>query len=345
MSTTTQTLQGHAWVVEEFGAPDAMRWTKATTPAPPAGHARLRVVAAGVGFTDLMARQGEYLLQRRTPFTPGYELVAEVVDQGRPDGGPAVPPVGTLVAVALAGMAAYTEHLNLPAWQLVPLPQGLDPVTAAAVPLDYLTALSLLDTHGRVRRGDTVLIQGASGGVGQAVAQLGRLAGLRMYGTASASGAARLASQGVTHIDYRSQDFESVVREAEPHGIQSVFDHIGGANLRKGYRLLAPGGTLVSYAFTGRPGRMMRDTVLGAARVKAMNLRPGRRAALCMVPRELKSDHSWYRTALARVLTMVRDGELAPTVAAVRPLREAADVHRALERGEFSGKVVLTSGR
>ena len=336
-------LHGHAWVVRSFGAPEAMRWTATTTPAPPPGHARLRVLAVGVSFTDLMARQGEYLLQRKTPFTPGYELVAEVVDHEPSEQDPVVLPAGTLVAAALPKMAAYTEYLTLPAWQLIPLPEGLDPVLAAAVPLDYLTALSLLETHGRVSRGDTVLIQGASGGVGQAVSQLGRLAGLRMYGTASAPGAAqRLARSGVTHIDYRTQDFERVVRAAEPDGIQAVFDHIGGPNLRKGHRLLAPGGALVSYAFTGRPGHMMRDTVIGAARVTLMNLRPGRRAALCMVPKEVRADHDWYRTALARLLASARDGSLSPTVAAVRPLQEAPEVHRALERRELTGKAVLT---
>lgn len=241
-------------------------------------------------------------------------------------------------------MAAYAEYLNLPAWQLVPLPEGLDPVVAAAVPLDHLTAVSLLETHARVRRGDTLLIQGASGGVGRAVARLGQLAGLRMYGTASAPGAAeQLARYGVTPVDYRTQDFEKVVSAAEPGGVQAVFDHIGGANLGKGYRLLAPGGTLVSYAFTGRPGRMMRDTAVGAARVKLMNLRPGRRTALCMVPNELKADHSWYRDALTRLLALTRDGSLRPAIAATRPLREAADVHQALERREFTGKVVLTT--
>jgi NADPH:quinone reductase-like Zn-dependent oxidoreductase len=286
-----------------------------------------------------MARSGDYLLQRRVPFTPGYELVGEVVDTH----GAGTEP-GTLVAAALPRMGAYAEYVVLPDWLLVPLPDGLDPRLAAAVPLDFLTALSVLETHGRVARGDTVLIQGAGGGVGRALSQLGRRSGLRMYGTASAPGSAeRLAGYGVEHIDYRRQDFEAVVREREPDGIQAVFDHIGGANLARSHRLLAPGGTLVSYAFAGRPGRMVGDTVRGAAQVKLMNLRPGRRAALCMVPRELNANRTWYRAGLTRLLALARSGAIDPGVAAYRPLAEAADVHAALERRETTGKFVLTT--
>lgn len=326
-------------VVERFGGVEELREVETTVAAPPPGHTRVKVLAAGVGFTDLMARAGEYLLQRKVPFSPGYELVGEVVDTH----GEGLAP-GTLVAAALPKMGAYTEYVVLPDWLLVPLPDGLDPHLAAAVPLDYLTALSVLETHARVARGGTVLIQGAGGGVGQALSQLGRRSGLRMYGTASAPGSAeRLARYGVDHIDYRRQDFETVIREREPHGIQAVFDHIGGANLAKSYRILAPGGVLVSYAFAGRPGRMIGDTIRGAARVKLMNMRPGRRTALCMLPKELNANRDWYRTGLARLLGLAHTGGIEPSIAAHHPLAKAADVHAALERREITGKIVLTA--
>ncbi|NUS87716.1 MAG: zinc-binding dehydrogenase [Streptomyces sp.] len=326
-------------VVERFGGVEELREVETTVAAPPPGHTRVKVLAAGVGFTDLMARAGEYLLQRKVPFSPGYELVGEVVDTH----GEGLAP-GTLVAAALPRMGAYTEYAVLPDWLLVPLPDGLDPHLAAAVPLDYLTALSVLETHARVARGGTVLIQGAGGGVGQALSQLGRRSGLRMYGTASAPGSAeRLARYGVEHIDYRRQDFETVIREREPHGIQAVFDHIGGANLAKSHRILAPGGVLVSYAFVGRPGHMIGDTIRGAARVKLMNMRPGRRTALCMLPKELNANRDWYRAGLARLLALAHTGGIEPTIAAHHPLAKAADVHAALERREITGKIVLTA--
>ncbi len=330
-------------VARRFGGIDVLELVRAAAPPPPPGHVRLKVLAAGVGFTDVMARTGDYLLQRRVPFIPGYELVGEVVDHGDgADPGRVAP--GTRVAVMLPKMGAYTEYVVVPAWLPVPVPEGLDPVAAATIPLDYLTALSLLETHGRVGEGDAVLIQGASGGVGQAISQLGCLTGLRMYGTASAAGSAeRLARDGVRFIDYRRRDFESVVREQEPGGVRAVFDHIGGANLRKGYRLLEPGGVLVSYAFAGRAGRMVADTVRGAVGVKLKGLLPGKRTALCTVPHEVKSDRGWYRRSLRRLLDMARNGQIRAEAGAVFPLSEAAEAHRTLERRVTAGKVVLTT--
>ena len=333
-------------VVRQFGGVEVLEVAEGRLSAPPPGHARLKVLAIGVSFTDLMARAGDYILQRTVPFTPGYELVGEVVDYRGDGSGPDpewVTP-GTRVAVTLPHMGAYSGSVVLPSWLLVPVPDGLDAKVAAAIPLDYLTAVSVLERHGRVAAGDTVLIQGASGGVGQALSQLGRLRGLHMYGTASAAGSEqRLAGNDVRYIDYRRQDFEAVIREREPGGIQAVFDHIGGANLRKGYRLLAPGGVLVSYAFAGRPGHRVADTVRGAAWVKLTGLLPGKRTALCMVPREVKSDHAWYRQSLRRLLEMARDGDIQAEVGGVFPLSEAAAVHGALERREITGKVVLTT--
>jgi NADPH:quinone reductase-like Zn-dependent oxidoreductase len=330
-------LSGRQIVVERFGGVEVLQSMERTVSAPPPGHARVRILAIGVGFTDLMARRGDYLLQRKLPFTPGYELVGEVVDHEELE-------PGTLVAAALPKMGAYADYVVLPSWLLVPLPDGLDPAIAATVPLDYLTALSILETHAQVTAGDTVLIHGASGGVGQALSQLGKQKGLRMYGTASAPGSEeRLARHGVSFIDYRQQDFASVVAGREPEGISAVFDHIGGANIRKGYQLLARGGVFVSYAFAGRPGHMVADTVRGALRVNLLNLVPGRRTAVCMLPKEIKSNHDWYRRSLRRLLEQVHAGELEVTPGATFPLTKAADVHRALERHEINGKVVLTT--
>lgn len=337
-------ITGNRILVTRFGRAEVLERARITLPPPPPGHTRLRVLAAGVGRTDLMARSGDYLLQRRTPFSPGYDLVAEVIDQGTPRHGGAVLETGSRVAASLPRMGAYTEYTTVPTEFLVPLPDGLDPVTAAALPLDFLTALSLLETHARLARGATVLIQGASGGVGRAVSQLGRHAGLRMYGTASAPGSEEvLTENGVAFVDHRRQDFTDAVRQSEPGGVDAVLDHIGGANIRRGYGLLAPGGVLVSYAFAERAGRMVADTVRGAAHVTLLGLIPGRRTSLCMLPREIRSDSARYRRDLARVLDMARSGRIRARLGRTYPLGEAAEAHRSMERGEHAGKIVLTT--
>jgi NADPH:quinone reductase len=178
-------------VVRRFGRTDVLEVAEVALSAPPPGHVRLKVLAIGVSFTDLMARAGCPDPQWATP--------------------------GTRVAVTLPHMGAYSGHVVLPSWLLVPVPDGLDSKVAATIPLDFLTATSVLERHGRVATGDTVLIQGASGGVGEALSQLGRLRGLHMYGTASSAGSEeRLARNDVRYIDYRRQDFEEVIREREP---------------------------------------------------------------------------------------------------------------------------------
>jgi NADPH2:quinone reductase len=330
---------GRGMVVERFGGPEVLREREIHVGPPPPGHARVRVLAIGVGHTDLRARSGEYLPQRKRPFVPGYELAGEVVDHA--GHAPAWLRPGLRVAVCLPSMGAYADYITLPVTSLVPIPHGLDPVSAATIPLDFLTAVSMLETHARVGPGDAVLIQGASGGVGQALSRLGKRMGLRMYGTASSPGP--LAPHGVEFIDYRTQDFEAVLRAREPDGVRAVFDHLGGTALRKGYRVLGRGGVLVSYAFSGRPGRTVGDTLRGAALVSLMNLRPGRHTALCRLPREIRVDPDWYRRTLTRLLALARDGEISARPGPVHPLARAAEVHAMLERREITGKVVLTT--
>lgn len=333
-------------VVERFGGPEELRLVPAVIGPPGPGSARVRVLAAGVGATDVTARRGEYLLQRRRPFTPGYEIVGEVVDVGTAVGVAGVVP-GTLVAACLPRMGGYSECLALPVSALVPVPDGLDPVTAAAVPLDYLTAASLLGTHARVRAGDAVVVQGATGGVGDALCQLGSRSGLALYGTASPRTLGRLGRSGVTAVDHTSGTLESVVRRGHPAGVRAVFDHLGGESLRAGRRLLAPGGVLVSYAFAGRPGHVLGDTLRGAALNRVLGvaglLPGGRRTAICSVPRQIVADPSWYRRTLARLLAWTAEGVVRPVVGETFPLADAAAAHRLLQERRHTGKVVLTT--
>ncbi|MBB5782980.1 zinc-binding dehydrogenase [Nonomuraea jabiensis] len=328
-------------VVERFGGPGALRLADAVAPVPGPGQARVRVLAAGVGHTDVMARRGEYLFQRRTPFTPGYEIVGEVVDQGPATGPDRLVP-GTRVAACLPRMGGYTEYATLPVASLTPVPEDLDPVVAAAMPLDYLTALSLLDRHARARPGDAVLIHGAAGGVGDALCQLGRLRGLVMYGTAGDRGLDRLKSHDVIPLDYRRDDAARIIRRRHPDGVRAVFDHIGGRTMRANRRLLAPGGVLVSYAFIGRPGHVLAGTITGAAHNRLLNLLPGCRTAICSLPAEIRADPAGHRVLLGTLFDLACDGRLQPRVGTCFPLAEAAAAHRALERREVAGKIILT---
>ncbi|MFC4013671.1 zinc-binding alcohol dehydrogenase family protein [Nonomuraea purpurea] len=329
-------------VVRRFGDAGVLKQADAVTSAPGRGQVRVRVLAAAVGYTDVMARKGEYIFQRGLPFTPGYEVVGQVVDH---DAGP-VPPwlvPGARVAACLTRMGGYTEYANLPVQLLAPVPDGLDTRAAAALPLDYLTALSLLDRHSRARPGDTVLIHGATGGVGDALCQLGAHRGLVMYGTASERSLHRLRDYDIVPIDYRRQDVAQVVSAKHPEGVRIVYDHLGGSSMRANHRLLAPGGVLVSYAFMGRPGHVLADTVRGALRNRMLNLLPGKRTALCTLPREIASDPSRHQALLTHLFELALGRHIRPRIGACFPLSEAAEAHRALERREAPGKIILTT--
>jgi NADPH2:quinone reductase len=331
-------------VVKHFGGPEALTLITTELPPPGKGYARLKVLAIGTGYTDVVARRGEYLLDHKRPLTPGYELVGEVLDFNEDPSAPkpAWLQPGVRVAVCLPRMGAYTEYISLPFESLVPVPTGMDIYQAAAIPLNYLTALSLLERHGKVKQGDSILIHGASGGVGEAVCQLGKMQELKMYGTASAQNASRLEAYSVRLIDYHQDDFEAILRREEPLGLKAVFDSIGGNYLLKSYRLLSRKGVLVSYGFMGRAGKIYVDTLTGALLNMLLGKLPGsKRTAICSVPNEIKTDNAWYRNSLTRLLELTAEHKLTPTIAEVFSLKDASAAHIMMESKAQPGKILL----
>lgn len=314
-------------------------------PPPSAGEVRVKVLAAGIGYADVMARRGEYILQRSRPFTPGYELIGEVVDWHTDI--PNLPKwlqSGQRIAASLPKMAAYTEMIALPLERLVPIPDSTDIAVAAAIPLNYLTAVSLLERHSHLEKGDAVLIHGASGAVGEALCQLGKLKRLTMYGTASAKHRERLEAYGVHFIDYASQDFEKIIKDLEPNGISAVFDPIGGVYINKSYRLLKRGGVLVSYAFAGSPGKIMSESLKGSFSNLLKRLIPdGKRTDFCSEPEEVKKDIPWYQHTLKTLFEQVEQGKITPTVSKVFPLKDAGEAQEFMAHREKPGKVVLVT--
>jgi NADPH:quinone reductase-like Zn-dependent oxidoreductase len=329
--------------VDSFGGPDQLRLVDVITRAPEPGFARVKVLAIGVGATDAMARRGEYLMQRRRPFTPGYELVGEIVDHvGAP--GLIVPDwvaPGARVAACLSKMGGYTEYCTLPLASLIPVPDGLDSTIAATIPLDYLTATSMLTRHARLGPGDAVLINGATGGVGDALCQLGARRDLAMYGTASERTMNLLDGYPITPIDYNNGDPYQALRDARPDGVHAVFDHLGGTHIRRGYRVLAAGGVLISYAFTSRPGHILTDTLRGGIHTTLLGLRPGRNTAICSIPREIRTDRTWYHDTVRELFDLAAQRQIRPRTGPTYTLAEAAAAHQELDHRTTHGKIVL----
>src|SRR5213596_62811 len=233
-------------VVGHYGGPEVLQVVEEDDPRPGPGEVRVRVLAAGVSFSDALLRAGTYLGGPKPPFTPGYELVGVVEELGP---GCSRLREGDRVAV-LTVWGADAERVCVPEPYAVEVPENLDPAEVVSLVLPYMTAYQLLHRVARVKSGETVLVHGAAGRVGTAVLELGVLAGLRLYGTASARDRAAVERLGAVAIDYRTEDFVARVRRLPGGGVDVVLDGLGGALSVRSFRALRPGGRLVVFGYS-----------------------------------------------------------------------------------------------
>jgi len=241
-------------IVTHYGGPDELRVVDEERPEPKDGEVRVRVLAAGVSLPDLLMREGVHPETPPLPFTPGWDLVGVVDRLG--DGISGIEPGQTVAALPITG--AYSEFVCLPQRELVPAPSGLDAAEAVSLVLNYVTAYQMLHRSAHVRPGQRALIHGAAGGVGSALLQLGRLAGLEMYGTCSSRGASVVSDLGGIPIDYQRQEFVEEIHRLTSEGVDVVFDGIGGTHIWRSRKALRPGGRVVAYGLTSslRGGRL-----------------------------------------------------------------------------------------
>ena len=222
---------------------------------------RVAVRASGVGATDLTMLAGEYMFAPKIPFVGGYEIAGVVEAIGADVTGFRV---GQRVA-ALTVYGGFAERLVRGAEHFVPIPDEVSDVEAVAVILNYVTAWQMIHRVANVRAGQTALVTGAGGGVGTALLQLLRLAGVKTYGAASARKHGLVASLGATPIDYRLGPIDRLIRAHEPAGVDFVFDAIGGANSGPCLRATRRGGMVVGYGFMAVDGALGKGAdVLGS---------------------------------------------------------------------------------
>jgi NADPH2:quinone reductase len=254
---------------------------------------------------------------------------------------------GQRVAGWTFGLAGgYAEFICLPASQVVPVPSSLDPAKAVTLVVNYLTAHLYLHRTAGVSSGDRILVHGAAGGLGTALLELGKLAELEMYGTASKYNHELVSALGATPIDYRTEDFVERIRSVTGDGVDAVFDPIGGARqLWRSYRALRKGGRLVPLGSVATSKAGMKVIPLSLLTVFLLKLIPdGRRVPLS--PNMMKFPHThtaWYSETLTELLDSAAAGRIEPVVAERIPLVEAARAHELLERGGYAGKVVLVT--
>lgn len=338
----TQTTHHHI-VVRRRGGPEVLEFVETPRPVPQPGEARVRVEAAGVSAYDVMLRGHRFPGFTKVPYTPGCDVVGVVDDIG--EGVDGLEPGQRVAASTGLGNGGYAEFICLPVETLVPVPEGVDPAEAVCLPANYLTAHLAMHGTAGVESGEQILVHGAAGGVGSALLELGSLAGLEMYGTASKPNHALVEELGATPIDYRNEDFVERIRAFTGDGVDAVFDPIGGAHqLWRSYRALRRGGRLVWFgvAATKRSGIGVIPASLAMQGLVSI-IPDGRHAPMMAnAGTMVGGENAWYRATLGELLDFLAAGKIRPIVAARFPLGEAARAHELIERGGYAGKVVLT---
>jgi NADPH:quinone reductase-like Zn-dependent oxidoreductase len=326
-------------VAIRHGGPEVLQIVEEPLPTPAAGEVRVKTAVAGVSAMDLMVRRSSFPGFPKVPFTPGVDVVG-VVDEVGEDVERLEP--GQRVAALLGDEGGYADHVCIAEREAVPVPDGLDPAEAVCLVANYLTAYSMLHRAGQVKSGERALIHGASGGVGTALLELGGLAGLEMYGTASPDNHDLVSFLGATPIDYRNDDFVTRIRALTGDGVDVVFDPIGGARqLWRSYRTLRRGGRLVWFGVAATSRHGIKVIPMSLATQALLSLIPdGRKAPF---PPDSREPTAWYRETLETLFDHLRAGKIRPVVAARIPLAEAARAHELLERGGHRGKVVLVA--
>jgi NADPH:quinone reductase-like Zn-dependent oxidoreductase len=329
-------------VIPRFGGPENLTLAEEELLEPRANEVRVKVLAAGVSFADVLMREGihpESWNLGRTQFTPGWDVVGAVDKLGEKV---TTWQTGQMVA-ALPVVGGYSEYILLSSNELVLVPTGLDHAEAASLVLNYTTAYQMLHRCAHIKPDETILINGgAAGGVGTALLQLGKLANLKMYGTASHRKHDIVSSLGGIPIDYKSVDLVQEITKLTSHdderesGVDAVFDGIGGKSFKSSYEILRSGGRLVAYG--GTPTTDLQYWLM----MFTMNVVSDKRKFILYSIQTLKRlKPDWFHEDLILLLNLLNEGKIKPIVAARMPLNQAAQAHELLASGLVNGKIVL----
>lgn len=337
--------------IPKTGAPDVLEVREAPDPTPGPGEVLIAVEAAGVNFADILARQGLYPDGPPLPAVVGYEVAGAVAAVGRGVGSVAV---GDPV-LALTRFGGYSSHVVTPESAVFKRPAGMSAEDGAAIPVNYLTAFQMMVVMGSLRHARElggervrVLVHGASGGVGTACADIGRVYAAELFGTASPGKHGYVRERGYDHaIDYRNEDFVAVVHGlTDGRGVDLVLDPIGGEHWGRSLEVLAPGGRAVVYGVSSVAGGGRLALARMALGVPWLKFNPIRLINANQGVLGVNLGHLWgARDRVANwsraVLNLYERGDVRPHVDRVFSFDEAAGAHRYLEERENRGKVLL----
>jgi NADPH:quinone reductase len=313
--------------VNTFGGPEVLLLEEVPTPRPDPGQVLVRMHAIGVNPVETYIRAGTYALKPALPYTPGNDG-AGVVEQVGPDVNAFK--AGDRVYTAGAVSGTYAGFALCKTEQVHPLPMNVSFVQGAAMGTPYATAYRGLFQRANAKPGETVLVHGASGGVGTAAVQLARARGLRVFGTAGSDEGLKLAREQGAHevFDHRAADqFEQIMKATSGRGVDVIVELLANVNLGKDLTILAKGGRVAIIGSRGRVEIDPRDAMQRDVDLRGM-----------VMPNTSLEDLASIHAALVAGL---EDGTLRPVIGKEFPLAEAAKAHQAvMESGAF-GKIVL----
>ena len=332
-SAKTETVR--AMLCMDLSGPDGMAMGEIASKPPQAGEVRIAMRACGVNFPDLLMSRGQYQFKPEPPFSPGMEVAGIVLDLG--DGVSNFSVGDRVIARTMSQYPGFADKITLPADLLLPIPDGMDDVTAAAFFVTYFTSYNALIEKARLAPGETVLVHGAAGGIGLAAVQIALAQGAKVIATAGSSEKAEfLRNQGVAGvIDYGTEDIRDQVKNmTDGRGVGVVIDPVGGAAFDASVRCLAPGGRLLVVGFTSGTVSTAPTNIILIKEISVIGIRAGEFAL-----RHPDKMHA----AFSRMSEWFAQGKIRPEIAARFPMERASEALKALENRAAIGKVVVTN--
>jgi NADPH:quinone reductase len=317
--------------VHEFGGPEVLRLEEVPTPHPGQGEVMVRMHAIGVNPVETYIRAGTYARLPALPYTPGndgagvVEQIADSVTEFKP---------GDRVYTSGSLSGTYAEFALCNAKQVHPLPENVSFAQGAAMGTPYATAYRGLFQRADAKPSETLLVHGASGGVGTAAVQLARARGLRVFGTAGSDEGRKLAREQGAHevFDHHAPDhFEQIMKATGGRGVDVIVELLANVNLGKDLTILAKGGRVAIIGSRGRVEIDPRDTMQCDGDLRGMVL-PN------TPPAEMASIH-------AALVAGLENGTLRPAIGREFSLAEAPQAHRAVMEPGALGKIVLVTGK
>lgn len=324
----------HAITIEQPGGPEALVWADAPDPVAGDGEVLVEVAASAVNRADVLQRQGFYDPPPGASPHPGLECSGRITAIGAGVSGWSV---GDEVCALLSG-GGYAQRVAVPAGQLLPVPAGVDLVTAAALPEVVSTVWSNVFMVAGLRPGETLLVHGGSSGIGTMAIQLAKAVGARVAVTAGGKEKlARCAELGADIlIDYREQDFVEEIRAAtDGAGADVILDIMGAKYLTRNVDALAVNGRL---AIIGLQGGVKAELNLAALLAKRAAI-----TATTLRARPLEEKAAIVAAVREHVWPLIAAGRVHPVVHATYPMSEAPEAHRVLETSTHVGKLLLTT--